>query len=192
MEKHKLFVIVVSLFLGTLFLSTIGSYWTGYTTLENSEISLNLYPYPFLKYSNYNSLYIVIPDHSTLKEEEIANNLAESLKSTKPLYPKIVKLSELPGMNNNLILIGDSCTNPLMKYSSKLSCTFNLKEGEGFLKLINKEKYSMLLVSGYDLESMKKAANVLINYNLYPLKGNEIIVSGNPNNLYTYYLFYKN
>jgi len=61
-----------------------------------------------------------------------------------------------------------------------------------FLKLINKEKYSMLLVSGYDLESMKKAANVLINYNLYPLKGNEIIVSGNPNNLYTYYLFYKN
>ena len=61
-----------------------------------------------------------------------------------------------------------------------------MKEGQGILKLFNYEQTSTLVVSGYDLNAIQKAANVLANHNAYPLKGTEAIVNGNLNDLYSY------
>ncbi len=190
---RKVVIIGILFLLAVLFLSTIGSYWTGYVVLNNNELSLKQYPYPFVKNSNYNALTIVIPDQSTLEEQEIANNLAKALQSTRPLPPKVVRASELlETTNKNLILIGDPCTNKLITQElGTYECSLDLKEGEGLIKLITKERTSILIISGYDIESMKKASNVLVNPGLYPLKGKEMVVAGNLMNPYTYSLIYK-
>ena len=193
MDKTRVFVFTVFFMLGVLFLSTIGSYWTGYSTLSNEEITLKHFPYPFIKSSNYNNLYIVIPDESTLEEQNTAYKISKSLQYSRLLPPQIVTLSNLPDVNNNLILIGDSCTNNLIRlFVFSEDCTFNLKKGEGMLKLVQREKYFGLIVSGYGLNEIGVAGNVLVNYGAFPLKGREIIVKGSSNDISAYSLLYKN
>ena len=195
MDMRKV-VLVALLSLAVLFLSTIGSNWTGYTVLAQQDITLNHYPYPFIKNNNYNSLYIILPDQSTLDEQQAASGLAKSLQSTRSLPPKIVSVSEfkfLPEARHNLILLGDACTNELInELLSPRTCTLNLKEGQGLLKLVNYDRTSTLIVAGYDTNSMRKAVNVLANYGTFPLKGKQVLVEGALPNIYTYYLTFLN
>ncbi len=185
--NEKKIVLVAFLFLAVLFLSTIGSYWTGYAVLNQQDLSLKNYPYPFIKNNGYNGLYIVIPEQSTLDEQQAASTIAKGLQSTAQLPPTVTTPSNLPEGNHNLILIGDPCTNSLIGSTLQTTdCTLNLKEGQGYLKLINYDRTSTLIVSGYDETSIKKAANTLFNHNMYPIKGTEVLVSGNVNNPYSY------
>ena len=175
-KKHV--ILTVSLALALLFLSTVGSFYTSYTILQE-DISLDHYPFPFVKNNNYNSLYIVLPNSYTLDEYQAANDVANGLKLAMPLPPEIVTESSLPEGTNNLILVGDPCTNSLIAYYTEISdCSLGLSEGEGLLQLINNERSSVLVVLGYDLTYIKKAAKVLSNYNSYALKGSKVVVSG--------------
>lgn len=181
--KSKFLVVFILVVLAVFFLSTVGNSIVGYSILNPSQATFKEYPYPFIKGLSYNSLSIVIAENPTLIEIEAANKIAKSLKETKTLMPEIVKPSQLSENKNNLILIGDACTNELISYALNTNkCTLNLKKGQGLLKLIS-GKSAKLIVSGYDLESLNKAASVLANYDLFPLSGTEIVVEGNSNNL---------
>ena len=61
--KRKSIIIAISFFLAILFLSTIGSIYTGYATLDQSRLTLKYYPYPFVK----NNVSLMIIDTMSLK-----------------------------------------------------------------------------------------------------------------------------
>jgi len=183
-------VTVLFLLLAVLFLATIGNGIVGYAIYDPQYTDLSHYPYPFIKNSGYNSLFIVVPENPTLTEIEAANNIAKSLQLTKPLPPQIIKPSQLKS-KANLILIGDACTNELISTFLKTnSCTLNLKPNQGLLKLLP-GKTSVLIVSGYDLENLGKAANVLAHYGSFPLKENQVIIEGTSDNIYSLGLIYR-
>ncbi len=181
---RKIIALAIAVFMAVLFLSTIGSFYTGNAVLDTSKITLADYPYPFVKNNVYNDLYIVIPSSNNAAEYSAAVNVANSLKTTQPIYPRIVTLENLPKEEHNLILVGNPCNNFLITEELETTdCNLNLKQKEGLLKLINYESYSILIVSGYDHESLNKAALVLANYNNYPLRGNEVVVLALDNDL---------
>src|SRR3989344_9541609 len=111
-DQHILFG--VFLVLALVFISTFGSLYTGNVVYTGDKITLANYPYPFIKNNNYNSLYIVLPNSYTLDEYQAANDVANGLKLAMPLPPEIVTESSLPEGTNNLILVGDPCTNSLI------------------------------------------------------------------------------
>ena len=184
---RKLVTYCISAFLAVLFLSTIGTMITGYAILPQGDINLKHFPYPFIKYGDYNDLYIVVSDGATLDELETASDIGQILKGTTILTsPKIITASRLPEGEHNIILIGDPCTNKLISYELGTSdCSLGLKQGEGLLVLSNHEKTSTLIISGYDIEGLLKAAKVIENYNTFPLNNDKLIVSGNINNIYS-------
>ncbi|HIH25867.1 hypothetical protein J4476_01880 [Candidatus Woesearchaeota archaeon] len=186
-DQHILFG--VFLVLALVFISTFGSLYTGNVVYTGDKITLANYPYPFIKNNNYNSLYIVLPNSYTLDEFEAANNVLNGIKLSDVIEPKIVTVSDLPQGEHNLILVGDSCTNSLISYyTQSKDCSLGLKSGEGLLQLFNNDRSSVLVVSGYDLESIKKASKVLSLYHAYPLRNKKVIVSGNSESIYGYVL----
>ncbi len=190
--SKKIVIYIVIAFMAVLFLSTIGTLYTGYATLKQSELTLKHFPYPFVKYNNYNNLYLVVSDDATLDELEIASGIAQSIKGTIPLPPKIVTESNLPEGLHNLILIGDPCTNKLISKELGISkCNLGLNTNEGILLLNNHDKISILVVSGYNINGIAKASKVLQNYNTFPLKDNKIIINGNVNNIFSLNLKYS-
>lgn len=180
--KKEHIILGISVFLALLFVSTIGNMYTGYTILQK-DITLKDYPYPFIKNNNYNNLYIVLPDSYTIDEYDSALVIAKSIQFARPLLPKIVRESDLPDRGEyNLILIGDPCTNSLIAdYLLTNDCNLNLYRDQGLLELVNNDKTSVLVVSGYDLSAIKKSAMLLSKYNTYPIRNNRVVVSGNPN-----------
>ncbi|HLC86009.1 MAG TPA: cellulose biosynthesis cyclic di-GMP-binding regulatory protein BcsB [Candidatus Nanoarchaeia archaeon] len=189
---RKVVVIAISVFLAVLFISTVGSFYTGYTILQ-SDIKLSHFPYPFVKNNDYNSLFIVLPNSYTLDEYEAAKDISLGLQFTRPLPPEVVTESNLPEGNHNLILIGDPCTNSQISYYLETNdCNLGLKNGEGIIQLVNNDRTSVLVVSGYDTSSIRKAAKVLAKHNSFPLKNNRIVVSGgNLQNPYSFLLKYN-
>lgn len=188
---RKAVVIAISVFLSVLFISTVGSLYTGYTILQ-SDITLSHFPYPFVKNNDYNSLFIVLPNSYTLDEYEAAKDISLGLQFTRPLPPEVVTESSLPDGNHNLILVGDPCTNSLISYYLQESdCGLGLKSGEGLIQLVNNKRTSVLVVSGYDTSSIRKAAKVLAKHNSFPMKNNKVVVSGGSlNNPYSFLLKY--
>ena len=173
-------VIIVLLLLATLFLGTVGNFYTGNAVLNPSDLSLKNYPYPFIKNNVPNSLYIVIPYDYSYAEFDAARQISASLQGLNPLPPQIVTLKELPEGEHNLILIGNPCTNPLIADElATTDCHSGLEYGYGLLKLSNNERNSVLVVAGYSNDDLKKAVNVISNPNYYPLNKNAVLVSGN-------------
>ncbi len=180
MDKRAV-LIIIGLFIAVLFLSTIGNFLTGNAVLEQKEITLKNYPYPFVKNYVPNDVYIVLPYDSRYEEYNSAINIARSLKGTNSLIqaPKIVTDKEVPEGTHNLILIGNPCNNQLIaKELDSDQCNLNLQKGQGYIKLINHKISSTIIISGYSLKEIPKATSVLINNNYYPLRGMEIEVYG--------------
>ena len=185
---RKTVAILIALFLCVLFLSTFGSFLTGFAVLDNEEITLKNYHYPFIKNNVPNSLYIVIPYAGEPEEYAAYTRIARSLKLTNPLPPEIVTDKEVPEGAHNLIIIGDPCNNELIaKELNTNKCNIDLRKGEGLLKLINHDRTSTLVVSGYSPDDITKASVVLANSNFYPLRGKEIRVVGKVGSLSLYY-----
>jgi len=194
---RKYVIMGIGLFLAALFVATIGNMYTGYSTYKtDNNYDLSDFPAPFIKNNVYNGLKIVLPERYSIDELNAANNLAISLQKNKVLPPDVVlpikylrfeKLSKWDEENGNLILIGDTCTNPVMqKFADHTSgCTFGLSKGQGYIKLKKYEtRYGntrhIMIISGYSLNDILNAANVISDHESYPIKGNSIIVSGNP------------
>src|SRR3989344_1394552 len=180
--KKKVLIIIVSLFLAVLFLSTVGSIYTGNVVYTPDKTTLENYPYPFIKNGVPNSLYIVIPDFPEMNEYQAAGKISRSLKNANPIPPTIVRISDLPEGYHNLIVVGNPCDNSIIAQLLKTTkCTGKLNEGEGLIKLVNSDRTNTLIVSGYSSDDLYKAALVLANYNVYPLLGKEIVISGTKN-----------
>src|SRR3989344_4452635 len=98
---RKTVIVLISLALALLFVSTIGSMYTGYS-VKQDEITLKEYPFPFVKNNDYNRLFIVLPNSYTLDEYEAAQNIAKGLQLNRPLPPEIITESSLPAEETNL------------------------------------------------------------------------------------------
>lgn len=85
--------------------------------------------------------------------------------------------------NHNVILIGFPSTNTMMKAVLGGAERIEGAAGEGLIKIIPNGEYSMMIVTGVDMEGFIKAANVLINYRDYPyeFKGMKVRVTGDVN-----------
>lgn len=185
---RKVLILVIGALLAVLFLSTVGSFYTGYAVLGQSRPTLQDYPYPFIKNNVPNSLYIVIPYNADYQEYSAATVIAKSLKEINPIPPQIVADKELPEGQHNLILIGTPCDNELIARELNTNkCNANLRPGEGLLKLINKDRTSVLIVSGHSSDDISKSSLVLSYYKFYPLRGSEIKIAGKIGSLTLYY-----
>lgn len=183
MDK-KVWVVGGGLFLIALFLATLGNFYTGYSILEQDKISLQYYPYPFVKNNVPNNVLVVIPYDYTYDEFNAANEIATSLKGKNLAAPLVVTDKEIPSGEHNLILIGNPCNNVLISRAlATVDCSSDLESGQGILKLINNDRTSTLVVSGHDRNDIHKALIVLTNYNFYPLMGESILVEGEVGNL---------
>lgn len=171
-----------------LFLATIGSYYTGYSIIDQSQITLKQYPFPFVKNNVPNDVYVVMPYDYTYNEYKAATEIAETIKGNNLVAPKIVTTNEVPEGKHNLVLIGTPCTNELVSEAlATLDCNSGLEPGQGLLRLINYDRTSTLVVSGYSSSDLEKAAIVISNYNFYPLMKNSIVVYGEVGNLFLNY-----
>ena len=171
---RKAIIFAIAAFLAVLFVSTIGTSLTGFTVLDQSQITLEDYPYPFIKNNMYNDIYIVIPYNYDAEEYTAALRIANSLQTTQPLLPKIVTDKTLPEGEHNLIIIGNPCNNELIaKELDTNRCSLGLDINEGLVQLINHKRTSSLVISG----DSDKASRVLTS-NFYPLIGTRVIVTG--------------
>ena len=181
---RKAIVIVGSLFLAILFLSTIGSFYTGYAVLNQEDLTLQHYPYPFVKNNVPNDVYIVIPYDYSYSEFKVAQDIAESIKGKNLVSPSIVTDINVPQGEHNLILIGNPCNNDLIQeLLATFECNSGLEEGQALISLINNYRTSTLIISSYTSEDLEKSSVILSNYNFYPLMKKKIIVSGGIGNL---------
>ena len=175
--NRKAVVFVISIFLGILFLSTVGNHITGFILLAKpSAATLSNFPRPFLTSTGYyNNLFIVKPDNPGIKEDNAAIIISKYFQGNKKLPPKIVTVSGLPQGVHNLILIGNPCNNELIaKELNTKKCSLG-KNGDGVLKLVNHDFSNTLVLSG----EVEKSAKILIgNKNYYPLRGKSITISG--------------
>jgi hypothetical protein len=183
--NKKVGIIAIAIFLAVLFLATFGSFYTGYVVLDQKDISLQNYPYPFIKNNAQNALYLVEPISPTIEESSGIRRISDSIRpNTKNYRPtmRIYKPHQVP-TESNFILIGNPCDNSLIAKELKISsCKSNLEKDQGLIKLINKERTSILIISGESDEGIRKAVKVLTNKNLYPLTGNQILVNGDYEN----------
>ncbi len=182
-------IIAVFAFLAVLFVSTIGSSLTGFGVL-NKKPMLEDYPYPFLKNGGYNRVHIVMPDrYDTVTYRamsKITNALKKDTSGLLVRQPQDVTISTsaaLPKGDYNLIVIGNPCTNRLLGEILKAqTCSvegLGLKEGEALIQLFNHRRTNTLVLAG----DVEKAATVIANYRMYPLKGNKVIITGVGNSL---------
>lgn len=172
MDKKPV-IFVIALFIAILFLAAIGPVFTGYLVLDQSEITLKDYPYPFIKNSGYNGLYIVLPENYNPNEYSAAIRVAENLQTTQLLLPKIVTDKTLPEGEYNLIIIGNPCNNEIMASELNTNSCYLVSRDQGLIQLVNHERTSSLILSG----DSYKAARALAG-SLYPLLGTRIVVSG--------------
>jgi len=181
-------IIAVFAFLAVLFVSTIGSSLTGFAVIGKKP-TLSEYPYPFIKNSVCNGVAFVLTDRYDHATYRAALAIERSLKAeTRNLIKqttcaKRYTRQNIPDGEFNLIVIGNPCTNGMVADALKAkSCSIEsigLKEGEALIQIINHRRTSTLVIAG----DAEKAAKVLADYRLYPLKGEKVIVSGTGNSL---------
>ncbi len=187
-NTKRAIIIAIFAFLAVLFVSTIGSSLTGFAVLGKKP-TLSDYPYPFIKNSVCNGVAFVLTDRYDHTISRAAANIERALKADtrnlikQTMCAKRYARQNIPNGEFNLIVIGNPCTNGMVAEALKAkSCSIEdlgLEEGEALIQLINHRRTSTLVIAG----DAEKAAAVLANYRLYPLKGDKVIVSGTKNSL---------
>jgi hypothetical protein len=165
-----------------LFLLLLGNVFTGMTVKDINSLTLKDYPAPFIKNNAPNNLYIIIPSSASDLEKDSALKIAQSLDINPPIHTEIITDKEVPKGLVNLILVGSPCNNEQIAKELEIN-KCNPWSESGFIKLINKGKTSMLIISG----DLKKSTKVITHPNFYPLRGNEILIKGEENLLLSYY-----
>ncbi len=81
--------------------------------------------------------------------------------------------------NRSAILVGLPCQNKAVAIVLGVdSCDFGLSDGQGYLKIIERNGAAQVIVSGKSAADIRKAARVLAKYKEYALRGSEMIVTG--------------
>lgn len=147
---------------------------------------LDSYPYPFVKNNQFNFQGVYgekSPGSDIAAFSDIFAGLAVNAPTDKP--KSLMNPNELLDYNQNLIILGNPCDNSLVKsYLNYDNCKeFPYDKGEAIIKLIQKDKKSILIVSGATPDDTLMAAKVLSNYIDYALKGDFIVVKGSISSL---------
>ena len=90
------------------------------------------------------------------------------------------KLStEVDGLNQNLISVGNPCVNPITDeiMGFPQPCDKDFPKGKAFIKLFSKNGFNYIVVAGYSDSGTRKAANVLANYKDYQFLGNDVAIN---------------
>ncbi|MBD3203771.1 hypothetical protein GF327_05720 [Candidatus Woesearchaeota archaeon] len=108
-------------------------------------------------------------------DENLAWMTANDIKLTLD-QSKIVSPREIDNLEQNLILIGNACINPLVDElkDSPENCRENLSRGGGRISLYEKERNNILVIEAYDKYGLFEARNAL---NLEIISGKTYYVS---------------
>lgn len=176
MESKQYAAILIGFFLMITFVYFFGSPLTGYSVggmTDSKDITLENYPYPFLKNGIYNSL-ILVTDYDEFSSS-LGEELATYLKGSKAINPQIVQELDF---NKNQIVVADSCSQIIKNIIGESDCN-TLKDNTGVIEILEMDGRNILIVSGKNT-GIRKAVTVLENYNFYNLKGIRAEVTGSP------------
>ena len=169
MESKKYAAILIGFFLMITFVYFFGTPLTGYTIngfIESKDVTLENYPYPFLKNGLYNNFVLVVD------EKELTNSLGVELSE----YLKGSQISSELDFTKNQIIIAESCSQLIKNIIVNEDCKI-LKENIGVLEILDIDGKNILIVSGKS-NGIRKAITVLENYNFYNLKGKRAEITG--------------
>jgi len=165
-------------------------------TVSASVFDMSDYPTMFVKEGKFRS-YLVVGEQAPAEDVVSAMNIAtrlqyEMMGSNRVINHQVKLDTEVPQdiYSKNLILVGKACDNKVMlkflrdHYTMpQLDCAnpFSLSAGEGIIKYLRENNKHQLIVSGYEPEDTRRAAQVLheLEENLALLNGHEIIVTAN-------------
>ena len=187
--KNEVIIAAVFLFLAVLFVFQFQPIITGHVVLDPNKVSLEDYPFPFVKNNFYNDVYIVLGRKHDSAETFAANDIAYGLKGLRGVLPPVVLETDVPANAHNLILVGTPCSNTMVaNFLGSDDCS-NFKDA-GVVILDSKDRSASLLVSGRTSEDVRRAALFVRYIDLYAPLGNIAFVHGsieNPNGLMVEY-----
>ncbi len=138
---------------------------------------LGAYPSPFMAGSFFDA-QIIIGNNGPATDALAATEIAVSLQQ---LASSLITASTEDEFNpeKNSILIGLPCQNNVTaRILNANSCSLGIKEGQGYLKLLEKDGITHLIISGNSAADTRKAARLLAKYGQHSLSGKEMIVTG--------------
>jgi hypothetical protein len=128
------------------------------------------YPAPFVPGTPQIIVGSEAPGTDALAATEIALALQKKLSANLD--------SEFDASRNGII-IGQPCKNTVVaELLGTSACNPGLPSGAGYLKLVDRDGWHYLVVSGASAEGTRKAARVLGKYDSYALSGEEMLVTG--------------
>lgn len=131
--------------------------------------------------------YLVVGESSPTSDVVAAVDIAESLERVCNVPKGSAKLATENLMGKDIwILIGTPCSNPMIEGAyrrlnvTETNCSLmhGLGPNQATLRLVQIYNRSILLVTGYDSLSVRRAARVLVNWQQYGLRGAEVCVRG--------------
>ncbi len=136
--------------------------------------------YPnFLIENNQLNVTLVVGDQSSAINVLAQSNIAASLIGLSAKSSISNKLSsELLDLEQNLILIGNPCTNPITAHimGNPEPCDNDFSNGKALIRLYDKNGFFYIVVAGYSDLGTRKAAEVLADYNNYKFIGDEYVL----------------
>lgn len=136
--------------------------------------------YPnFLIKNNQLNITLVVGDQSSAINVLAQSNIAASLAGLSAKFSISNKLSsELLDLEQNLILIGNPCINPITAHvmGNPEPCDKGFSNGKALIRLYDENGFSYIVVAGYSDLGTRKAAEVLANFNNYKFIGEEYVV----------------
>jgi len=138
---------------------------------------LSTYPTMFFAGDSFNA-QIIVGSSSPATDTLAASDIAVALQQISASQVTAGLESDYVS-SKNAILIGLPCQNPVLAtVLETTACDFGLSDGQGYIKLIEKDGRTNLIVTGKTAADTRKAARVLANYKQFGLMGTEVIVTG--------------
>lgn len=151
-------------------------------SMNATALDLNEYPQPFISGGSFAGQIVVGGDNAPATDVLAATEIAVSLQ--QKALRKITASTESEFANvTNSILIGLPCQNSAVAYAlGTSSCDIGLEQGNGFIRLMEKDGKTFLVVTGKTAADTRKAARVIAKHSNYSLSGNEVMVTGTLDN----------
>lgn len=142
-----------------------------------SAADLSAYPSPFVA-GDFFDAQVIIGNNGPATDALAATEIAVSLQQLTSARITANTEEEFKP-NRNSILIGLPCQNSAMAaILDTKTCDLGLPDGAGYIKVVEKEGYSHLIVSGKIAADTRKAARLLAKYSQFELSGKEMLVTG--------------
>lgn len=138
---------------------------------------LSQYPAPFVSAGSFNA-QIIAGSTAPATDSLAATDIALALQQVSGTQIR-AGLEDEYDSSKNAILIGLPCQNPILaSVLGTTACDFGLPEGTGYLKFVEKNGITNLIVSGKTAADTRRAARALANYRSYGLTGDELLITG--------------